>query len=157
MTYCERQKERVECGDCGKEMAAGLLEAHRMILHGKAKEDKLSWTNAATGGGGEPHTYWIEFPTEGGTKECPVEGCPGRSRMRTAMRVHLWRRHLRDVVIILEEGNLPHPRCSRCDMLVPWRSLNGIHKSTAMCRSGAERKRRQLAETEIRESTEMDF
>ena len=42
-------------------------------------------------------------------------------------------------------------------MLVPWRSLNGRHKSTGMYRSGAERKRRRLAETEIRESTEMAF
>ena len=42
-------------------------------------------------------------------------------------------------------------------MLVPWRSLNGRHKNTAMCKSGAERKRRRLAETEIRESTEMAF
>ena len=30
-TYWERQKERVECGDCGKEMAARLLAFHRMI------------------------------------------------------------------------------------------------------------------------------
>ena len=42
-------------------------------------------------------------------------------------------------------------------MLVPWRSLNGRHKSTAMCKSGAERKKRRLAETEVRESTEMAF
>ena len=42
-------------------------------------------------------------------------------------------------------------------MLVPWRSLNGRHKSTARFRSGAKRKRRQLAEIEIRESTEMAF
>ena len=86
-----------------------------------------------------------------------MEGCPGRSGTRTEMRVHLWRRHVRDVVIISEEGHLPHPRCSQCDMLVPWRSLNGRHKSTAMCRSGAERKRRRLAEEEIWESTEMSF
>ena len=60
-------------------------------------------------------------------------------------------------LIILEEGNLPHPRCPGFDMLVPWRSLNVRHKSTAMCRSGAERKRRRLVETEVRESTEMAF
>ena len=42
-------------------------------------------------------------------------------------------------------------------MLVPWRSLNGRHKSTAMCRSGEERKRRRLAETGIWESMEMAF
>ena len=49
-TYHERQKERVECGDCVKEMAAGLLEAHRMTQHGKAKADKWSWTKVSTGG-----------------------------------------------------------------------------------------------------------
>ena len=77
--------------------------------------------------------------------------------MRTAMRVHFWRRHVRDTVLILEEGNLPRTRCDYCDMLVPWRALNGRHKDTAMCRSGAERKRRRLVEAEIRESTEMAF
>ena len=73
------------------------------------------------------------------------------------MRVHFWRRHVRDTVIILEEGNLPHPRCENCDMLVPWRSLNGRHKDKAMCRSGAERKRRQDTAAEVRESAERDF
>ena len=73
------------------------------------------------------------------------------------MRVHFWRRHVRDVVIILEEGNLPHPRCLRCDMFVPWRALNGRHKTTEMCRSGADKKRRRLAEAEVRDSAEMAF
>ena len=67
----------------------------------------------------------------------PSGGLPGKGRDTT-------------IVIILEERNLPHPRCSRCDMLVPWRSLNGRHKNTAVCRSGAERKRQRLAEIEIR-------
>ena len=161
LTYLERKRDRVECRDYGKEMAAGSLDTHRMLQHGKNKERRWTWTDADTvrgggGGGGGPTTYRIESP-KGGTKECPVEGCPGRARKRTAMRVHFWRRHVRDVVIILEEGNLPHPRCPRCDMLVPWRSLNGRHKITAMCRSGAERKRRRLAEADVRESTEMAF
>ena len=72
-TYWEIQKERVECGDCRKKMAAGLLETHWMIQHGKAKLDKWSWNKAATGGG-ETQTYRIEFPTKVGTRECPVEG-----------------------------------------------------------------------------------
>ena len=49
---------------------------------------------------------------------------------------------VRDTVIILEEGNLPHPRCEECDMLVPWRPLRDRHKDTEMCRSGAVKKRR---------------
>ena len=37
-TYREWKKEQVECGECGKEMAAGSLESHRMTQHGQAKE-----------------------------------------------------------------------------------------------------------------------
>ena len=73
------------------------------------------------------------------------------------MHMHFWRRHVRETVIILEDGNLPLPRCENCDILVPWRALNGRHKDTAMFRSRAERKRRRLAEAEIRESTERTF
>ena len=151
----ERKREIVTCGDCGQEMAAGSLDSHRMTQHGKARERKWAWTDADMGGE-EQQTYRMELP-KGGTKACPFEGCPGRAGTRTAMRVHFWRRHERDTVIVLEEGNLPHPRCENCYMLVPWRALNGRHKNTAMCKSGVERKRRRLAEAEIRERTEMAF
>ena len=43
------------------------------------------------------------------------------------MKVQFWHRHVRDTVVILEEGKLPHPRCPLCDILVPWRYLNGKH------------------------------
>ena len=42
-------------------------------------------------------------------------------------------------------------------MFVPWRALNGRHKSTMMCKRGVEQKQRRLAEAEIREITEMAF
>ena len=71
------------------------------------------------------------------------------------MQVHLWRRHVRNIVIIMEEVNLPYPRCPRCDMFVPCRALNGRHKNTEMCRSGADKKRRRLVEAEVRDSVEM--
>ena len=128
--YREREKERVECGECGKEMAAGLLASHRVTQHGKSKEEHWSWEASATGG--DPHTYRMAFLNKGAPMSCPVEGCPGRAGTRTAMRMHLCSRHVRDIVVILEEGNLPHPRCSRCDMLVLWRALNGKHHDTAM-------------------------
>ena len=60
-------------------------------------------------------------------------------------------------MITLDEGNLPHPRCSRCDMMVPGRELNGRHHATAMCKKGAEIKRRRMAEAELRDSTERAF
>ena len=42
-------------------------------------------------------------------------------------------------------------------MLVPWRDLNSRHKNIEMCRSGAEKKRRRLAEAEVRDSADMAF
>ena len=55
----ERKRERVTCGDSGREMAAGSLDSHRMNQHGKARERKWAWTDAATGGGEgeEQQTY----------------------------------------------------------------------------------------------------
>ena len=47
----ERKRERVTCRDCRREMAAGSLDSHRMTQHGKARERKWAWTDAATGGG----------------------------------------------------------------------------------------------------------
>ena len=38
----------------------------------------------------------------------------------------------------------------QCDMLVPWRSLNGTHRRTAQYKRGADRKRRRLAVEEER-------
>ena len=42
-------------------------------------------------------------------------------------------------------------------MLATWRDLNGRHHATVMCKKGAERKRRRMAEAELRESTERYF
>ena len=60
-------------------------------------------------------------------------------------------------MVMLEEGNFPHPRCARCDMQVPRRVLNRQHPGTAQCLRGAERKRRRLAEAETRENSERAF
>ena len=73
------------------------------------------------------------------------------------MWVHFLHRHVLDTVVILEEGNLPHPWCTRCDMLVPRRALNSRHPATAQCARGAEQKRWWLAEAELRDSFERAF
>ena len=74
-TFKERKRERGVCGDCRKEVAAGFLDSHRITQHGKPREKRWTWTDAATGvgEGGEPQTYRLEFP-KGGAKACPVEG-----------------------------------------------------------------------------------
>ena len=73
------------------------------------------------------------------------------------MRVHFLYWHVLDTMVILEEGNLPHPRCTQCDMLVPRRALNGRHPATSQCARVLEQKRRRLAEVELREISERAF
>ena len=34
--------------------------------------------------------------------DCPVEGCRGHEVTRTALRVYIFHRHIRDTVVILE-------------------------------------------------------
>ena len=73
------------------------------------------------------------------------------------MQVHFVHQNVQDTVVMLEEGNPPHPRCARCDMQVPRKALNGRHLGTAQCSKGAEKKRQWLAETETRENLERAF
>ena len=81
LTFRERKRERVECRYCRKEMAAGSLDSHRMSQHGKARERRWTWTDAAMGGrvGVEPKTYRIEFP-KGGDGGVSSERMPGKGR-----------------------------------------------------------------------------
>ena len=99
----------------------------------------------------------MHFPAKGGRRRCPVERCPGVLKTRAAMRVHFVQRQGHDTVVILEEGNLPLTRCPRCDLQVSRKALNGRHLGTSQCRTGTERKRRQLAEVEMRVTSERAF
>ena len=73
------------------------------------------------------------------------------------MQVHFLHQHVLDTMVILEEGNLSHPRCTRCAMLFPRRALNGRYPATDHCARGEDRKRRRLAEAELREISERSF
>ena len=86
-----------------------------------------------------------------------MEGCPGVSETRAAMRVHFVHRHVHDNVVLLEEGNLPLPRCPRCDLQVSRKALNGRHLETNQCKKGVERKQRRLAAAEVEAATERKF
>ena len=60
-------------------------------------------------------------------------------------------------MVILEEGNLPQPRCPRCDILVPWEDLNGYHTNTAKCTKGEDHKWHHMVAEKMRESTAQAF
>ena len=82
---------------------------HHQTQHIVAKGGLGSEGDDSDGFGKEPRTYKMTFPMRVVPRPCPVEGCSGRASTRTAMRFHFWHRHVRDIVVILEKGNLPHP------------------------------------------------
>ena len=73
----------------------------------------------------------MSFLKKGGSRRCPMEGCPGALATRMAMRVHFVHRHVQDTVVMREDGNLPHPWCPWCELQVPRKALNGRHLGTA--------------------------
>ena len=127
------------------------MSSHMITRHGKAATRRHLWAPQTTG---EPRLYKINFPARGGSRQCPVEGCPGVSATQAAMRAHFLNRHVHDTVVILEEGNLPLPRCPRCDLQVSRKALHRRHLETSQCRTGTERKRRRLAEAELETKSE---
>ena len=83
--------------------------AHQQTQHVVAKGG-LGQEGYEEAGGDEPRTYMMAFPENAGPRSFPVEGCSDQVLTRTAIRVHLWNRHVWETVVILEEGNLTHPR-----------------------------------------------
>ena len=128
-TYMVRLKGQVAYSDCGEMLEAGSLSSNMMTQHGRAAEIRRQWSTPTVGIG--PQTYRISFLAKGGPRKCSVAGCLGRVATRTLMQVHFVHHNVLDTMVIMEEGNSPHPRCTRNNMLVPRRALNGWHPGTA--------------------------
>ena len=131
-------------------MTGNIMTQHR-------QEAEARWSLKTLTTGEDPRKYRMALLAKGVPRSCPVEGCLGRVATRTAMRVHFLYRHVLKTVVILEEGNLPYPRCTRCDLLFHWWALNNRHPGTDQCARGGEQNRRRLVEDEMKEISERSF
>ena len=113
-SFQERQRERIRCLECTADLASGLLAAHRQVQNGTSLghrwEDTL-YTPA-------PRLCRLSFPKEVGLVGFPVEVCRGKASTRTNLRIHSVHCHVWYMIVIMEEGNLPHTRCPTCDFFV---------------------------------------
>ena len=73
--YQEGHKVRVQCKEFREDMALELMERHTRTQQGRAAEEIYIWVAYPLGE--EPRTYWMDLPTTGVPRSCPVEGCPG--------------------------------------------------------------------------------
>ena len=73
-----------------------------------------------------------------------MEGCQGKAYLQTNLRVQFAHQNPQYSIVILKEGNQPHPWCPQFDMFVPHEALNWAHPTSAMYRRRTERKSRRL-------------
>ena len=90
-------------------MELRYLSVYKNIQHMKEVGGRRYWGTIAPDK--EIKTYKMDFPTVGGPRNYPAEGCRGWEETQTAIWVNFLHRHVRDTVIILYEGNPPHTRC----------------------------------------------
>ena len=108
-SYQKSQQEQVQCPEYKKDLVRKSVPTHRQRQHGGARGGAGHKDNKGDRGG-KPRNFRMTFLSKAGPRPCPVEGCSGRSATRSAMRVHFFHQPVWDIVVILEEGNLPHPR-----------------------------------------------
>ena len=107
----------------------GIMQRVRKVVGGRIPDESYDYS---TWEGGRnttemehpdarttPWTFRMTFLVKGVPWNCPAEGCLGRVATRTTMRVQFLHLHVLDTVVIMEEGNFPHPWCARCNMIVP--------------------------------------
>ena len=98
----------------------------------------------------DPMLYRVSFLRDYRSMVCPVGDCVGRPTTRTKLRIRFVHHHMRYTVVILEEGNLPRPRCLACAMFVPWELMRRRHSETDIFAWVVESKIQWLVEEEAR-------
>ena len=71
-SYWERQRGRIQCKECGEDMAIRLMAGHMPTQHEREVKGRRCW--GAKTPGEEPQKYRMASLTAGGLRNCPVEG-----------------------------------------------------------------------------------
>ena len=152
-TYRERQRRRVECSLCNRNLAAASLPSHMLSQHGVVHQD-----NQPAPPEEQARDYRVSFPPHLDSIECPVDVCRETIKgKRHNLRKHFVHRHPDDTICILEEGQHPLTKCPRCGMHVNYRALNSTHPTSQLCADGLARRRQRAAELEVRKAREHVF
>ena len=110
-------------------------------------------------GGGSVYSDIVQclLTTDDEDSGVPVRGLQERTISRENIRVHFVHRHVRDTIVILEEGNCPHPLCPDCDMFALRSALNWWHYDTTLCAQGAKINSRRFVVQEAWDGAALAF
>ena len=85
-------------------LAVRSLKSHYKIRHGIGKGEHPKPPPPSPE---EVQTYWLSLSKIMAQLKCPVVRCQGETTNRTNLRVHFVHHHVKDTIVILEEGNRP--------------------------------------------------
>ena len=140
-SYRTLQIEWLCCSECATDLAAGLLSSYQQTQHGRGRTSQ--WDN--TPPPEDPRIYRVSLQTVASLIGFTIKVCRGRETIITNPRIQFVHHNVRDMIVIMEKGNRPHPRFSACDMFVPWEALNRLHPTTFLCNMGTDQKWQRLA------------
>lgn len=134
-THRERSQEKIQCKLCGD-----LVSRQNLIKHQQTKKRKINCkTYEHVVEEFEEESSDIELDIQeqylisiqnGCATKCPVKVCPAIIKTAGEMRKHFRNRHLKDTIIIEEEGLLP--QCTKCGL---FQSIVGEkHQKSADCK-----------------------
>eukprot|EP00978_Attheya_sp_CCMP212_P011354 scaffold28024_cov58-Attheya_sp.AAC.2 len=104
-SYQARQQRRVVCPVCDASLAQSSLQHHLRVQHGQTTPVGREPAPAV----GLSAEYLVSSPKMVNSIDCPIEGCPGKATSKANPRAHFMHRHVKDTLIILDEGTFPHP------------------------------------------------
>jgi hypothetical protein len=131
-SYKTRQRRKVTCPTCDKEMDTGYLSIHQREIHGSSAIEVEPSIAALIIR--RQYIYNASFPSQNDFIIFPVEGCTGRATTRGSLRRHFMFKQPQHRITILEEA--PLSCCARCDIHVPATALAGGHGATLLSRQG---------------------
>ena len=73
------------------------------------------------------------LPKDTDTTPVPGGGVSGGSTNQTNLRVYFLHRHVRDTIVIMEEGSRTYPRCPKYEIFLSYLDINVWHPFMHLC------------------------
>ena len=116
-SYRVRLQRRILCPECGVDLTAEYMTAHRRHMH--RTEPAIDWSRLPVRQiVHQPQVYDVIFPWEEKQCPCPFPRCLGSSHTWNGLRLHFKRNNWGDRIRILEEQRNPLPRWELCRIQV---------------------------------------
>ena len=125
-TYSQRKRRRIDCVECGRDLAVGSVTSHMRSQHGM---------EPVPPGPAAPlsHTHYADVyrQTRRHPITCPVPDCIYSARSENLLRRHFATRHPGDTFQV--RGEIFNAPCERCGMQVAPNNLARGHRFSELC------------------------